>query len=222
MRRRRAATPGPSILAGCVRIGAMLARSERHIGRDGGVLRMCPFNIGGGEESAIGEHDFRKLGVVLLDSVHCLAQQAAVGAGGVNGRGDDEATHRIGDDLNIVGRPETAIWHLHDAGFCIAGRGAKRALRFGLLLIAAFTLLTFGLAFGKLFLCLGDPFAAFVRSPQQNAILSATTEPSATSGWINTCLQPSRRCRTTLQSGSGHTTTTVPTWRSAASHPPRN
>jgi putative transposase len=58
--------------------------------------------------------------------------------------------------------------------------------------------------------------------PQQNAILSATTEPSATSGWINTCLQQSRRCRTTLQSGSGHTTTTVPTWRSAASHPPRN
>ena len=49
-----------------------------------------------------------------------------------------------------------------------------------------------------------------------------SSAPSATSGWINRCSQPSRRCRTTPQNGCGHTTTTAPTWGLAGSHPLRN
>ena len=67
---------------------------------------------------------------------------------------------------------------------------------------------------------------AYIHGPTDDALHrregSATTELSATSGWINICLQQSRRCRTTPQTGCGLTTTTVPTWGSAASHPPRN
>ena len=42
-------------------------------------------------------------------------------------------------------------------------------------------------------------------------ISNVTTEPSGTIGSISTCLQPSKRCKTTPQTGSGQTTTPLPT-----------
>ena len=56
--------------------------------------------------------------------------------------------------------------------------------------------------------------------PSRTPTSSATTAPSGMNGSTNTSSKPSWRHRTTLRNGSGHTTTTDPTWASAASHPP--
>ena len=56
--------------------------------------------------------------------------------------------------------------------------------------------------------------------PQQNAYVSATTGRFGTSGWTSTSSKALRRHRIKPRNGYGLTTTTAPTWASAASYPP--
>jgi len=100
---------------------ASLSRDHR-----GGVVGPGPFNVGELAKPAIGQIPGRRLAIAVLELLEHRTQLANVAAAGVDRDPDDHLTVGIARHLDIVGRPEAAVRHLHHPRLGIRGRGPHR------------------------------------------------------------------------------------------------
>ena len=92
-------------------------------------------------------------------------QQAAVGARRVDVNIDHDLASPDGSDLAVVGWPEAAIRHLHDARLRIGGRDARLFLLLDLLLVGLAPPLPLGFQLGGSLKCPGDPLLELACCP---------------------------------------------------------
>src|SRR4051794_11150721 len=94
-----------------------------------------PLDVGEPAEPTISKVPGRRLAIALLELLEHRTQLADVAAAGVDRDADDHLTIGIAGHLDVVGRPETAVRHLHHPRLGIRGRGAYRlGLVFGIAL----------------------------------------------------------------------------------------
>src|SRR3546814_114210 len=109
--------------AGRIGIGLVLAARRRAVDPDASLGR--PFGIVVLVKAAVDQMAPGPAAVALLQALKHRPHQAAVGAAGQRRDIDHDLALRHGGDLTVVGGPETAVGHLHDARLRIAGRGTR-------------------------------------------------------------------------------------------------
>src|SRR5665213_3922376 len=125
---------GAVIPARRVGVAPLLGFGRRTVDLD--LLGMGPFDVLAGTEAAIGEVALRPAPQALADLLERGPDQTSVRADIDRVDRDDDLRVSGADDLNVVGRAEAAIRHLHDAGLGIARRCPRLLLLLGLVAVS--------------------------------------------------------------------------------------
>src|ERR1700751_3798820 len=112
------------LVSGRGRIGIALMFAGGGWAIDFDALVGCPFGIVILVEAAVDKMALRPSPVTPLDLLQHRSGQATVRADRLDLRVDDDLPAGGAGDLTIIGRPEAAIGHLHDACFRIGGGSA--------------------------------------------------------------------------------------------------
>src|SRR5690242_20451118 len=106
-----------------IRIGLVLTAHRRTV--DVHALRGGPFGVLVLVESAVDEMTLGQPAVAMLQLVKHRTDQPAVRAVRLGFHGDHDLAFGHGSDLAVVGRPKTAVCHLHHTRVRIGGGGTR-------------------------------------------------------------------------------------------------